>query len=283
MPSLKDTMQGRPLRSPLHPALVHLPVALLPLGVLLDLASWLPGLADAGLVRAAFLAIAAGLGTGLLAGVFGLVDYVDIRDDHPAKKTATLHLVLNVLALGLFALGLGLRHGALEAARTPPLPLVVSLVALGVLAWSGYLGGHLVYGDGVGVGRHRRRTRLPPATLHPPREAAGPAGEAEQLPVADAAALREGETLRVEIDGFVATLARTSSGAVCAFQEFCPHRFGPLSEGCIEGDEIVCPWHQSRFAMRTGRVVRGPAKVDLRTLRAEERDGRIWLSRPAPE
>src|SRR3954469_3226277 len=115
MAALKDVLEGKPLRAPLHPLLVHLPIALLPLGVILDVASWIVQRPELALVRCAFLCLVAGIGTGLLAALFGMVDYTDIRDDHPAKKTATLHLVLNVVALGLFAVSAGLRYSTLDA------------------------------------------------------------------------------------------------------------------------------------------------------------------------
>ncbi|PTX97820.1 DUF2231 domain-containing protein [Opitutus sp. ER46] len=269
MPALKDVLEGKPLRSPLHPALVHLPIALFPLAVLLDVASWIADTRSVPLVSAAFIALLVGLGTALLAAVFGFVDYTDIRDDHPAKKTATTHLVLNLVAVGLFAASAGLRYSALDAARTPAAPLVVALIGLGVLGYSGYLGGTLVYDDGVGVGRHRRRTRLPETTIV--RK-----GTESPLPVARDADLREGETLRVSHNGIIATVARVD-GAVYAFQEFCTHRFGPLSEGQLTGCEITCPWHRSRFDVRTGEPTHGPAKVALRTFKTEIRDGQIWV------
>jgi nitrite reductase/ring-hydroxylating ferredoxin subunit/uncharacterized membrane protein len=278
MASLKDVLEGKPLRSPLHPALVHLPIALFPISVLLDVASWVGGSeGGAGLVRGAFGCIIAGLITGLIAGVVGMVDYTEIRDDHPAKKTATLHLVLNLIALGLFGAGAGLRYGTLGAEKTAALPLVVSLVGLLVLSYSGYLGGHLVYSDGVAVGRHRRRTRLPETTLTVPSRAA----VGEMIAVADDAALNERATLRIDVSGVVVAIARVD-GALYAFQEFCTHRFGPLSEGELRGCKVVCPWHNSRFDVRTGKVTNGPAKVDLRTFRVESRAGKIWIEVPQP-
>lgn len=270
MAALKDALEGKPIRSPLHPALVHLPIALFPLSVLLDLASWLLEGGESGLVRAAFICIAAGVGTGVIAGVVGMIDYTDIRDDHPAKKKATLHLVLNVIALGVFAAGAGLRYGNLDTERTAGVPLVVSLAGLAILSYSGYLGGHLVYSDGVAVGRHRRRTRTPEATIVVRSKDGG------AVAVADDAALREGETLRVEIDETVMAIARVK-GSLYAFQDFCTHRYGPLSEGALRDCEVVCPWHNSRFDIRTGKVTAGPAKVDLRTWRVESRDGKIWV------
>lgn len=271
MASLKDILEGKPLRVPLHPALVHLPIALFPLSVLIDAASWVfPG-SELALVRNALVCLGIALFTGAVAGIVGLVDYAGIRNDHPAKKTATLHMVLNLVALGIFAAGIGLRYASRDADRTPLAPLVVSLVGLAVLSYSGYLGGHLVYSDGIAVGRHRRRTRTPETTIvKRPKEE-------EQVAVADDAALGEGETLRVDIGGVIVTVVRVE-GKLHAFQEFCTHRFGPLSEGAIRGCEIVCPWHNSRFDVRTGKVTGGPAKVDLKTFKVESREGKIWIS-----
>lgn len=270
--AIKDILEGKPLRTSLHPALVHLPIALFPLSVLLDVAAWVAPRGNVLWVHGAFIAIVAGLISGLVAGVVGMVDYTDIRNDHPAKKTATLHMVLNLVALGLFAVSAGLRYADWEAPKTPTWAFLVSLAGLAVLSYSGYLGGHLVYSDGIGVGRHRRRTRLPEDTIEV-------RGKERKLAVADETALREGETLRVRAGGVVMTIARVK-GEVYAFQEFCTHRFGPLSEGALRGCEVVCPWHNSRFDVRTGKVTGGPAKVDLRTFRVECRDGKIWVERP---
>lgn len=272
MASLKHLLQGRPLRSPLHPALVHLPIALFPISLLLDAGSWMCPWNELYLVRGAFVALVGGLASGLLAGFFGFVDFAAIRTDHPARRTAIRHMVLNLVALALFAVSAALRLNALDATQTAPLPLWIAVVALGVLSYSGYLGGHLVYSDGIAVGRHRRDTSLPKQTIS---IAAGTA----LVPVADAEKLCDGDTLRVDAAGTVVAVAR-AKGTVCAFQEFCTHRFGPLSEGAVQGDEIVCPWHNSRFNMRSGRVTHGPAKVDLRSFKAELRDGRICVEVP---
>src|SRR5688500_4855730 len=129
MPALKEILQGKPARMPLHAVLVHLPIALFPISVLLDVGSLMFSGPD-GLVRGAFGCIIGGLVSGLVAGVVGMVDYTDIRDDHPAKKTATLHMVLNLAALGLFGAGAGLRYAELDAEKTAALPLILSFIAL---------------------------------------------------------------------------------------------------------------------------------------------------------
>lgn len=273
MTALKDILEGKPVRSPLHPALVHLPIALFPLSVLLDLASWVWPRPEWQLVPAAFVSLVAGIVTGLLAAVAGVVDYTEIRADHPAKRKATVHMVLNVAAIGLFALGAGLRFGDLQEISTPGAPLLVSLIGLAILSYSGYLGGHLVYNEGIAVGRHRRATRLPATTIKATER------EGAYLAVAAEDTLPEGGTLRVDAEGTVVTLTR-AEGQLHAFQEFCPHRYGPLSEGEVVGCEIVCPWHRSRFDVRTGEVTQGPAKVGLRTFGVQVRDGRIWVEMP---
>lgn len=274
---LKDILQGKPLRHPLHPFLIHFPIGLFVLSLLLDIAArfW-PEIE--GLSEGAFYSMAAGVVTALLAAVPGFVDYTGIRRDHPARKIAVAHMVLNLVVVGLYAVNLGVRKS--QAATLPPstLPLILSIIAVGLLTISGHLGGKLVFDNGISVGRHRRKTRLPERTL---KLTGDPASEALDglVRVARESELADGETLRVQLDGTVIVIAR-SEGALHAFQEFCTHRFGPLSEGCMKDGEIVCPWHRSRFAMSTGEVTRGPAKENLKTFQVVSRDGEIYLSTP---
>lgn len=42
-------------------------------------------------------------------------------------------------------------------------------------------------------------------------------------------------------------------GELFAVQSFCPHLAGPLYQGTVSGESIVCPWHLWRFSLRTGR------------------------------
>lgn len=56
-------------------------------------------------------------------------------------------------------------------------------------------------------------------------------------------------------------------GVFYATHNECTHAFGPLNEGELEGNGIVCPWHDSCFDVRDGSVIRGPADEALRTYR----------------
>jgi nitrite reductase/ring-hydroxylating ferredoxin subunit len=209
--------------------------------------------------------------TALIAAVPGLVDWISIRADHPAKRTATWHMVLNLLVVILYAINVGVRWPRLDVAQAPALPMALSIFALVILSVSGYLGGAMIYDDGVGVGRHRRQTRLPGDTIR----VSGEPGTF--VPVATVDRCGERQTLRAQVNGNVMMIVNVG-GEFMALQEFCTHRYGPLSEGQLDGDaQIMCPWHRSCFDLRSGKVTQGPAKVDAKTYRVEVRDGQICV------
>ena len=277
---LKDFLEGKPLRHPVHPMLVHFPIGLFVLSFVLDLTSLaFPSVPN--LVRDSFYAMLVGIITALFAAVPGFVDYTDIRSDHPAKRTATAHMTLNLIVVALYGINLGVRSSMLADSKIPLLPLILSLVGTALLSASGYLGGRLVYDDGIGVGRHKRRTPTPEDTLHfsMAHFAQNEQSDVVFIPVPEAERLQDKETLRVKIDGQVIAIAKIDNHFY-ALQEFCTHRFGPLSEGSFEGFNVQCPWHNSCFDVRTGKVTNGPAKVDLKTFKVEIRDGKICIGLP---
>lgn len=51
-------------------------------------------------------------------------------------------------------------------------------------------------------------------------------------------------------------------GKFYAISKECTHAGGPLDEGIVEGFMVTCPWHGSKFDIRNGKVVNGPAKKD---------------------
>ncbi len=48
-------------------------------------------------------------------------------------------------------------------------------------------------------------------------------------------------------------------GNYYAIENTCPHRGGPLAEGEMDGEEVICPWHGARFNIKTGAVLAQPA------------------------
>ena len=53
-------------------------------------------------------------------------------------------------------------------------------------------------------------------------------------------------------------------GSYYAIENTCPHRGGPLAEGMLAGEEVICPWHGSRFNVKTGAVLTPPARQGVK-------------------
>ena len=81
------------------------------------------------------------------------------------------------------------------------------------------------------------------------------AGEARIVGVSD---VNEGVILVAEVDGEPVVVCRIA-GEFHAIGGVCPHAMGPLEDGSIVDGQIECPWHASRFDLKTGAVTRGPA------------------------
>jgi nitrite reductase/ring-hydroxylating ferredoxin subunit len=67
---------------------------------------------------------------------------------------------------------------------------------------------------------------------------------------------------------------------VFALRETCSHAGGPLSEGRLEGDTIVCPWHGSAFRLRDGAVRHGPAATRQVAYRARVNGDQVEVQGP---
>jgi uncharacterized membrane protein len=143
-------MQGLRLGGhPLHPALVHFPVACWTAAPALDAAFLLTQ--QPAWWQASFACIAVGVGVGLLAMCAGLLDLMALPVEHPAQATAQRHLLLVSSAWCLFAVSLLFRplKAAPDAAQAW-LALSLSLSGFLLLAFGAYAGARLVYEFGVG-------------------------------------------------------------------------------------------------------------------------------------
>lgn len=78
----------------------------------------------------------------------------------------------------------------------------------------------------------------------------------------------------VEIEGKRIALFHLG-GEFYALDDTCPHAGGPLSEGSIEGEEVECPWHGSRFNIITGEVTGPPALDNIATYNVRVTDDGI--------
>ncbi len=57
------------------------------------------------------------------------------------------------------------------------------------------------------------------------------------------------------------------NGTFYAIDDMCTHAGGPLSEGELNGDTVICPWHGSCFNVKTGQVTCGEATNPVQTYR----------------
>ena len=103
--------------------------------------------------------------------------------------------------------------------------------------------------------------------------------ECTSVPLAD---LPPGEVKRVEVGGEPVCVAN-ADGTVYAVSDTCTHANISLSAGSLAGRQIVCPWHQAMFDMKTGRPTCGPAIDPVRTYAARIEDGTIIIEAAAPE
>jgi nitrite reductase/ring-hydroxylating ferredoxin subunit len=76
--------------------------------------------------------------------------------------------------------------------------------------------------------------------------------------------LKPGEIGSVEVNNESVVICNLN-GKYYALDDYCPHSGAPLSEGSIEGETIVCPWHGSCFDIVTGAVQCGPAREGVKT------------------
>lgn len=132
---------------PIHQMLIVFPLGLLATSFFFDL-GWL-ATGRPGLGVAAFYMIAAGIIGGLLAAVFGLIDWLAIPSGTRAKAIGLWHGGGNVVVVTLFAASWWLRRGTAEL--PPTAAIVLSGLAVGLALVTGWLGGELVDRLGVGV------------------------------------------------------------------------------------------------------------------------------------
>jgi 3-phenylpropionate/trans-cinnamate dioxygenase ferredoxin component len=88
-----------------------------------------------------------------------------------------------------------------------------------------------------------------------------------------------GELLRVEIAGRLVCLANVD-GAIYAVDDDCTHISGPLDQGELDGPVLTCPLHLARFDVRTGQVLRGPAREDVPTYAVRVDGDAIYVAEP---
>lgn len=152
----KASIQGHPI----HPMLVTLPIGGWVASMLADIAYlttrhlfW---------YDMAWWAMAFGLAGALLAAIPGLIDYTTLAPRRVSTQaTAFTHLVLNLSVSAAYLVNLILRANYACAVGGAMIGVTaLSCVSITVLAIAGWLGGQLVYDEGVGLDANRLRVTM---------------------------------------------------------------------------------------------------------------------------
>ncbi|TMC71138.1 MAG: Rieske 2Fe-2S domain-containing protein [Chloroflexi bacterium] len=245
VPILKDFLHGVWLGHPLHPAITDVPIGAYVVALVLDLSGQRAG---------ATAAIGVGIVFMLLAALAGYADYIDLEGK--TQRFGTIHSSLMLVALVLYLVSFVMRLGAVPS----PAEVWLSVVGFVIVITSAYVGGELVYNLGTQVDRHAWRgggtkwSALDVADIPPDKPVKAKAG-AQTLVV-----VRHGTSLD-------------------ALHDVCAHQGCSLSDGKVVGEAIECPCHGSRYRLRDGLVVRGPAVFDQPHYEVREADGKIEARR----
>lgn len=245
-------LHGVWLGHPLHPALVSIPIGAWSVAAVLDGVEVASGRRE--LAPAADMAVGMGLLGALASAAAGLADWQHTSGE--PRRVGVVHALLNTGATALYAASwIARRRGRRGAGRG------LASVGYAVANASAYFGGHLVYGERIGV-----------------THATAPAEPRDFVDVVAEGDLEEGRPRRASVAGASVVLVRLD-GRIYALAETCSHLGGPLADGAVEEGCIRCPWHGSRFRLEDGGVVDGPATMPQPRYEARVRDGRVELRR----
>jgi nitrite reductase/ring-hydroxylating ferredoxin subunit len=251
---LKDALSGTWLGHAVHPMLTDVVTGAFLSATLLDLV----GGADTS--DAAERLIAIGIVTYPPTAATGANDWADTEiADERVRRVGLVHAASNTLALSLYSASLTRRRRGKWGQGA-----ILGAAGAAALLAGGYLGGHMSLRKGVG----------PDQTVFDP-------GPTDWTPAADPAQLPEGRPTRVVVDDTPVLLLRQGSNTF-AIHDRCSHRGCSLSEGEVHADEIVCSCHGSRFSLRDGSVINGPATTAQPAFQVRESAGRLEVRRLQP-
>ena len=246
----RNVLDGVWFEAPLHPVLTDVPIGSWTAALVFDGLDALSG--SRAMRNAADASLAFGVASGFAAAAVGLSDWRYLSGG--SRRMGMAHALFNGGGLALNVASLALRAtGRRNAGR------LAFLAGYSLNGMGAHLGGELSYKYGLRVDRNVFEKD----------------GPDEFTPVIPEDELPQDGVLRVEADGVGVLLGRSSDGEVCAIAATCNHFGGPLEEGEREGDTIICPLHQSRFDLRSGEVIDGPAVFPQSRYEARVRDGKI--------
>jgi uncharacterized membrane protein len=130
---------------PIHPMLVPIPIGLWIFSLVCDLFQ-AGGSSNLAWSTVALYTMAGGIVGALLAAVPGLIDLLSLPPG--PRRTALVHMAINLTIVALYVINFWLR---LRAPEKPGSLIWLSVIAIGLLVISGWLGGKMVYVHGIAV------------------------------------------------------------------------------------------------------------------------------------
>lgn len=147
--SLLRLLRG-PEGHPLHPPLTDATLGAFTTGAIAVFLAWI-GIAERSLSVAGYLAIVIGLVLSVPTILTGFADYVRLRRGTALWRTASLHWVVMVPAVGVFLVAAALLQDAWDERRVEAAGALVALAGEGLLLLGGWLGGTVVFVHGMRV------------------------------------------------------------------------------------------------------------------------------------
>ena len=246
-----NALNGVWLGHPAHAPLVSMASGAIGTTVALDALTALKGKIGEGVLGTTQLArhaLALGILANLGSVVTGVTDWQHTHEQE--RRIGLVHGLLNVAATALYVFSWNERRRGRHLRGR-----VASVIGYGIATGSGYLGGALVFGSGIGIDRSGARLNTTKWT-----------------PVLSEESLPNGKLRRVDVDGVGVVVCRDGD-SVAAIGEYCPHLAAPMADGWLDRGRIICPWHGSQFDIDSGRVIRGPATAPLPRYQARLNDG----------
>lgn len=251
----KSLLNGTWLGHPLHPAITDVPIGAWLLALIFDIVWLISPSMNGWAARGAEGLVLIGILAAVGAALTGLADW---SDSYGAERTVGLyHAGLNSLALVLYIISFVVRLSVPTGESVGA--AIIGFLGVASVLVAAYLGGDMVFGKGTGV-----------------NHTAWQEGSHEYAPVLPVADMPENTLRRVEVAGVPVVLLK-SHGKYFAIAATCSHAGGPLDEGELQGDVVQCPWHGSRFRMRDGKALTGPATFRQPRYDVQVRDGMIHL------
>jgi len=109
----------------------------------------------------------------------------------------------------------------------------------------------------------------------------GPSASEDWVRVASASDVKPGQVTKVMV-GKDAVCLGNVAGDLLAIYDICSHEYVELHEGWLEGDEVECPQHGSKFSMRTGAVRGLPATKPVPAYEVKVEGDDVYVRGPLP-